>query len=664
MVKSIKKRTKAQTPAPKSDRVKGSKSNPKGSASGSRGGIEISEKAVKALEGMRDKHNARFTKKSRRVDLGSLKAVFRRGAGAFSVSHRPGMTRTQWALARVRTFLKLVATGQRKKAYTGDLDLLPTGHPQKREKSEKKSEQLNSPEKYNHIDFTPPKGASDAAARALEVRASKPVSQRGMTPVGIARARDLKAGKSLSPDTVKRMLAYFTRHEVDKQGSTWSDQGKGWQAWHGWGGDSGFSWARKIVKQMDAADKKAQSLRAYGEALQLSEVVSYDIPDGLTIGRPFKTLGLGQVSSRMSGDAIGKKIDHEMLAEMVRVFNDRKESDPVIIDWQHATSPYQSGSPAPPESGNALGLIIDLDLRDDGLYATPAYNERGLDVVTQAGGVLWSSPEFLAGEVFDRLGGSKIGDAQLLAITLTPRPAQAHNQIDRVTLTEEIQDMDFDNMSADELKRALISKDEMVKELEEKIKEMKADNEASLKAEKKDDDKSSSMTDKKDDDEKSEKLAHTPDHEEKAEKKKEYKMSEDLSPMMLSEIQALNEKVSAQDAEIKKLRSERDAVECARAIDMLLSEGKVSPSEKATAEKAWELREIQPEFWQMFSSRESGSSVPLTEIGHGASGAEINKKSLDEAVRKLSAEKSISYSEALNQFRSDNPDYYLKAFGG
>ena len=661
MVKSIKKRTKAQTPAPKSDRVKGSKSNPKGSASGSRGGIEISEKAVKALEGMRDKHNARFTKKARRVDLGSLKAVFRRGAGAFSVSHRPGMTRTQWALARVRTFLKLVATGQRKKAYTGDLDLLPTGHPQKREKSEKKSEQL-SPKKYDHIDFTPSKGASDAAARALEVRASKPESQRGMTPVGIARARDLKAGKTLSPDTVKRMLAYFTRHEVDKQGSTWSDQGKGWQAWHGWGGDAGFSWARKIVKQMDAADKKTQSLRAYGEALQLSEAPRYDIPDGLTIGKPFKTLGLGQVSSRMSGDAIGKEIDVEMLTEMVRVFNTRKENDPVIIDWQHATSPFQSGSPAPPESGNALGLIIDLDLRDDGLYATPAYNERGLDVVTKAGGVLWSSPEFLAGEVFDRLGGSKVGDAQLLAITLTPRPAQSHDQIDRVTLTEEIQMDSIDSMSPEELKQMLISKNEMVKELEDQIKEMKADSEASLKTESKDD-KDESLKEEKDDDEKAEKLAHTPDHDEKAEKK-DYKMSESLSPMMLSEIQALNEKVSAQDAEIQKLRSERDAVECGRAVDMLLSEGKVSPSEKATVEKAWELREIQPEFWQMFSSRESGSSVPLAEIGHGASGAEITKQSLDFAVRKLSTEKSITYSEALAEFRADNPDYYMKAFGG
>ena len=60
---------------------------------------------------------------------------------------------------------------------------------------------------------------------------------------------------------------------------------------------------------MDAADNKAQSLRAYGEAIQLTEAPSFEIPDGLTIGRPFKTLGLGQVSSRMSGEAIGKEIN-------------------------------------------------------------------------------------------------------------------------------------------------------------------------------------------------------------------------------------------------------------------------------------------------------------------------------------------------------------------
>lgn len=108
--------------------------------------------------------------------------------------------------------------------------------------------------RYGHIDFTPPKGAQEAAARALEVRAEKPASQRGMTAVGIARARDLANAKTLSPDTVRRMLAYFTRHEGDKKGATWDEQGAGWQAWHGWGGDAGYAWARKIVRQMDAAD--------------------------------------------------------------------------------------------------------------------------------------------------------------------------------------------------------------------------------------------------------------------------------------------------------------------------------------------------------------------------------------------------------------------------
>ena len=112
----IKKRTQAQTPAPKRDQIKGSKKNPSGSASGSRGGIKIGEASVKALENMRDEHNDKYKAKSKKVDLGTLKAVFRRGAGAFSVSHRPGMNRNQWALARVRTFLKLVGTGQRKES--------------------------------------------------------------------------------------------------------------------------------------------------------------------------------------------------------------------------------------------------------------------------------------------------------------------------------------------------------------------------------------------------------------------------------------------------------------------------------------------------------------------------------------------------------------------
>jgi lambda family phage portal protein len=110
--------------------------------------------------------------------------------------------------------------------------------------------------KYEGIDFTPPEGAREAAKRALDVREGKPASQRGMTPVGIARARDLQNGVKMSPDTVRRMKAFFDRHEVDKKGATWDEQGKGWQAWNGWGGDAGYAWARKVVGQMEARDNK------------------------------------------------------------------------------------------------------------------------------------------------------------------------------------------------------------------------------------------------------------------------------------------------------------------------------------------------------------------------------------------------------------------------
>ena len=647
-------KTKAQTPAPPSDRISGSKTNPQGSASGKRGGIEISESVARALQGMVDKHNDRYKAKSKKVDLGSLKAVFRRGAGAFSVSHRPGMTRNQWAYGRVKAFLKLVGTGQRKEAYTGDLDLLPSGHPQK---TEAKAE-LMAPQKYSHIDFKPPEGARKAAERALRRRAQKPQSQRGMTAVGIARARDLIAGKNLSPETVRRMLAYFTRHEVDKQGSTWEEYGKGRQAWDGWGGDAGYSWARKVVNQMNAADKKT-ALRAYGEAVQLSAVPSYDVPEGLTIGKPFKTLALGQVSSRMSGEAIGAPISQELLEEMVRVYRERREADPVIIDWQHATSPFQGGTPAPPESGNALGMIVELELREDGLYAIPAYNERGLKVVQDAGGVLWSSPEYLHGEIFTRDGGEKVGDAQLLAVTLTPRPAQSHSKIDRVTLSEQEQLMDFENMSVDELKAALAAKDAMVKELEQKMKDLTEEAEASLAGEY----ESEEMAEKPSEDDKPEEMAEKPSEDDKAKKMSEpATLSEKAEPNLLAEVMALRAQNTKLSERLEVIEAEKRDVERREAVSALLREGKVSPAEEGAAQRAWDVRDSMPEFWTMFSERPASSAVPLNEIGHGASGEELNKATLAEKVKALATEKGLNFSEALNLFREQNPDQYNSVF--
>jgi hypothetical protein len=63
-------------------------------------------------------------------------------------------------------------------------------------------------------------------------------------------------GAELSPSTIKRMVSYFARHEVDKKGEGWGVDSAGYVAWLLWGGDSGKSWANKVANQMDSADKK------------------------------------------------------------------------------------------------------------------------------------------------------------------------------------------------------------------------------------------------------------------------------------------------------------------------------------------------------------------------------------------------------------------------
>lgn len=112
--------------------------------------------------------------------------------------------------------------------------------------------------------YTVPEIVAENARRALEVRASKPASERGMTLVGLARANQLAKREPISLNTVRRMAAYFARHEVDKQGSTWDQQGRGWQAWYGWGGDEGRDWAKEILATI-GDNMDAKSMEYEGE---------------------------------------------------------------------------------------------------------------------------------------------------------------------------------------------------------------------------------------------------------------------------------------------------------------------------------------------------------------------------------------------------------------
>ncbi len=112
--------------------------------------------------------------------------------------------------------------------------------------------------KYDHINFKPPAGVRKEAAKGLEWRKE---FGRGGTAIGVARARDLKNGVTISPRTAKRMKAFFDRHQVNKKAEGWSPGEKGFPsngriAWALWGSDAGWSWSKKLVKQINAADER------------------------------------------------------------------------------------------------------------------------------------------------------------------------------------------------------------------------------------------------------------------------------------------------------------------------------------------------------------------------------------------------------------------------
>ena len=131
--------------------------------------------------------------------------------------------------------------------------------------------------RYDHIDFTPPAGVREEAAKGLAWRSEY---GRGGTAVGVARGRDLSNGTTISPETARRMKAYFDRHEIDKQGQGWSPGEPGFPsngriAWALWGSDPGWAWSRKLVEQMNAADEENRSMI---ERRSLYEEESADLP--------------------------------------------------------------------------------------------------------------------------------------------------------------------------------------------------------------------------------------------------------------------------------------------------------------------------------------------------------------------------------------------------
>ena len=174
------------------------------------------------------------------------------------------------------------------------------------------------------IDFKPTVGMATEAQRGLDWRKE---FGRGGTNVGSTRASQLIKRENLSPDTVKRMYSFFSRHEVDKQAEGFKQGEKGYPsngriAWALWGGDAGFSWSKKKRDQIENESK------AEADELEVGDMVSWNSSGGRARGKIKRILRSGSAKIPNSDFSVNGTEDNP--AAIITVYQGGEPSDVTV----------------------------------------------------------------------------------------------------------------------------------------------------------------------------------------------------------------------------------------------------------------------------------------------------------------------------------------------
>lgn len=195
-------------------------------------------------------------------------------------------------------------------------------------------------------DLTPPRGVREEAQRGLDWRREY---GRGGTPVGVARARDLANGRTLTIETIKRMLSYFARHEVDKQGEGWSPDEDGYPsagriAWALWGGDAGWAWARGVNRTYEA-DQERTTRSGTGEPVKTKRInaaatIQFKAAEGSETAGEFVAV----VSVFDNVDLVGERVMKGAFEKSLKQYEESGRSIPVVWSHQWSDPDYYIGA--------------------------------------------------------------------------------------------------------------------------------------------------------------------------------------------------------------------------------------------------------------------------------------------------------------------------------
>ena len=216
---------------------------------------------------------------------------------------------------------------------------------------------------------------------------------RGGTEVGIARARDIVNDADLSMETVRRMKAYFDRHEVDKEAEGFRQGEDGYPsngriAWALWGGDAGWSWAKSILaSEQDRSDTGSLPIdEDRNSVLELPQDMGFDMSEKeIRSGVPVEVREEDTGEIRVSGYAA--VFDQEtniggMFMESIKrgAFKDAIGRDDVVFLINHEGLPLartRSGTLTLREDDHGLYMEAALDPSDPDVRSIVPKMKRG-----------------------------------------------------------------------------------------------------------------------------------------------------------------------------------------------------------------------------------------------------------------------------------------------
>ena len=192
---------------------------------------------------------------------------------------------------------------------------------------------------------------------------------------------------------------------------------------------------------------------------------------------------------------------------------------------------------------------------------------------------------------------------------------------------------ELESMGLEKVIDMLMQKDELVKQLEQRLKS----------AGEKSEDKAEAMSEDSE-----------PEQTQPPQPAEPVAMSEAAS-VALAEMKS---QIKAQEDVIRDLMRERSEAKRSAWVKDLINDGRITPAEQQLAEAAFDQRESGVNiFAEHLEGRAVSSAVPLAEVGHAQSAEEVTSAQFMSLAREHQKSEGVSLSEALKFVSNKNPAF-------